>query len=66
MIVFGEPSLRRTLLEFAEHYHTERNHQGVGYRIRFPDFDVAERKGGVAHRKRSGGPLTYSCYGEAA
>ena len=28
LILFGEPSLRRVLSEFIDHYHFERNHQG--------------------------------------
>jgi hypothetical protein len=28
LILFGEGSLKRALTEFAEHYHSERNHQG--------------------------------------
>ena len=28
LIFFGEASLRKALLEFTEHYHEERNHQG--------------------------------------
>ena len=30
MIFFGEPSLRRALQEYVEHYHRERPHQGIG------------------------------------
>ena len=30
LILFGEASLRRTLSEFIDHYHSERNHQGKG------------------------------------
>ena len=30
VIPFGERHLRRTLAEFIEHYHGERNHQGLG------------------------------------
>jgi transposase InsO family protein len=30
MIFFGEASLRRAPNEFMEHYHRERNHQGMG------------------------------------
>lgn len=29
MIFFGQASLDRAIREFAEHYHTERNHQGL-------------------------------------
>jgi hypothetical protein len=34
MILFGEASLRRALREFDSHYHTERNHQDVGNRLK--------------------------------
>ena len=30
LILFGESSLRRALVEFQAHYHAERNHQGTG------------------------------------
>jgi hypothetical protein len=29
VIVFGERHRRRTIAEFVEHYHGERNHQGL-------------------------------------
>ena len=29
MILFGEGSLRKAIQEFMEHYHRERNHQGL-------------------------------------
>jgi len=28
VVLFGERSLRRALVEYVEHYHAERNHQG--------------------------------------
>lgn len=33
MILFGEGSLRKAIHEFIEHYHRERNHQGLGNRL---------------------------------
>jgi hypothetical protein len=30
VILFGERSLQRSLSEYVEHYHAERNHQGRG------------------------------------
>ena len=59
MILFGESSLRRATAEFVEHYHKERNHQGMDNRILFPAFDAVKPKGGVARRKRLGGMLNY-------
>ncbi len=37
VILLGERSLRRALNECVEHYHAERNHQGKGNVILFPD-----------------------------
>ena len=33
MILFGEGSLRKAIQAFVEHYHHERNHQGLGNRL---------------------------------
>ena len=30
MVLFGEKALRKAVGEFITHYHTERNHQGIG------------------------------------
>ena len=37
MILFGEGSLRRASGEFLAHYHRERNHQGLGNQLIFPE-----------------------------
>jgi len=37
LILFGEASLRRALTELLAHYHEERNHQGVGNVLLFPN-----------------------------
>jgi len=37
LILFGEDPLSRTLAEFSTHYHGERNHQGKGNKLLFPD-----------------------------
>ena len=36
MILIGEASLRRAVAEFIEHYHRERNHQGLGNQLIVP------------------------------
>ena len=36
LILVGEASLRRSVREFVEHYHVERNHQGLGNRLILP------------------------------
>lgn len=65
MILFGELSLRRTVFEFVEQYHKERNYQGRENKILQPAFDRGDLSGPVACRKRLGGMLNYY-YREAA
>jgi putative transposase len=59
MILVGEASLRRAIDEFIVHYHSERNHQGLGNElIREPDRDgTADRP--VRRRQRLGGMLSF-------
>ena len=58
LVLFGEDSLRRTLLEFLSHYHEERNHQGVGNVLLFPVGEPAN-DGPVACKERLGGLLKF-------
>jgi putative transposase len=58
MILFGEGSLRTTVREFVAHYHTERNHQGIGNILIVPDRKFS-RSGPVRCRSRLGGMLNY-------
>jgi len=61
LILFGEGPLSRVLTEYSRHYHHERNHQGKGNRLLFPD--VSEKRypssRNVACRQRLGGLLKY-------
>ena len=59
MIFFGEASLRRAIREFMEHYHHERNHQGLDNRLIDPLTRVGSVDGAVACRERLGGVLRY-------
>jgi transposase InsO family protein len=59
MILFGEGSLRKTIREFVAHYHSERNHQGVGNRLLIPDESHAGNTGAIRRRERLGGMLNY-------
>ena len=63
LILFGEGSLKRALTEFAQHYHTERNHQGKDNVLLFPSPDEmkASTNGSVQCRERLGGLLRYYC-----
>jgi putative transposase len=66
LILFGEGPLSRTLAEFSAHYHSERNHQGKGNKLLFPEpgDEPIQRGQTVACRHRLGGLLKY--YGRAA
>ena len=60
MILIGEGSLRRAVDQFCEHYHRERNHQGLENKIIEPEFGSAGRfEGKVQCRERLGGLLRY-------
>ena len=63
MIPFGARHLRRMIAEFVEHYHGERNHQGLGNELidRAPAMDTV---GHIRRRQRLGGLLNY--YARAA
>ncbi len=59
MIFFGERSLRNAIRDFLEHYHHERNHQGLENRLIDPLHEIGLRAGSVACRERLGGVLRY-------
>ena len=59
MIFFGENSLRRAVGAYLEHYHAERNHQGLGNHIIEPTDEVGRVDGPVECRERLGGLLRY-------
>jgi putative transposase len=59
MIFFGENSLRRAICSFVEHYHSERNHQGLGNQLIEPVEGVGYSEGEVKRRERLGGLLNY-------
>ncbi len=57
MIFFGESSLRRTILAYLDHYHSERSHQGIGNEV--IDGTAAASGGDVRCRERLGGILKH-------
>jgi transposase InsO family protein len=63
VIVFGERHLRRTIAEFVEHYHGERNHQGLENEL-IEGPPAAGCAGRIRRRQRLGGLLNY--YARAA
>jgi putative transposase len=65
MVVLGERHLRTAIAEYMQHYHRERNHQGMGDRLLMPGNGVGGAEGRIACRERLGGTLKYY-YREAA
>jgi transposase InsO family protein len=59
MIFFGEKMLRTAIGEFLEHYHAERNHQGLGNQLIDAGEEVGRSEGEVQCRDRIGGLLRY-------
>ena len=45
--------------EYVAHYHTERNHQGLGNTIMQPAKGVGAKTGKIMRRERLGGLLSY-------
>jgi transposase InsO family protein len=61
LIITSESMLRHVIRQFVDHYHTERNHQGLGNIIPFPKPEVRNinRNGTVIKESRLGGLLNY-------
>ena len=58
IIPIGERHFRRVIMEFVEHYHRERNHQGLDNRL-IAGTPVTDRTGRVRCRRRLGGLLNF-------
>jgi putative transposase len=65
LVPLGERHLRLAISEFVEHYHLERNHQGLDNRlittVVVPTNDNADPDAPVERRERLGGLLNYYC-----
>ncbi len=59
VVPLGEGHLRRTVGEFVAHYHSERNHQGLGNLIPCPAHPLAAARGPIRRRERLGGLLNF-------
>lgn len=59
MILFSAKSLRIAIQNFVQHYHAERNHQGLDNRLISPEPKHLENTGEVQKRQRLGGVLNY-------
>jgi transposase InsO family protein len=59
IIPLGERHLRAVLRDFVDHYHGERNHQGLGNVIPFPSRHSASPVGHIGRHERLGGILSF-------
>jgi transposase InsO family protein len=59
IVPLGEAHLRHVVREYVEHYHAERNHQGLGNVIPFPARASPVLRGPVRARERLGGILKF-------
>jgi transposase InsO family protein len=58
MILFGERGLKTALREYTEHYHQERNHQGIENQLIVPATAVVG-SASIERKKRLGGLLSH-------
>jgi putative transposase len=61
MIFIGHASLRRAVAEYLNHYHAERNHQGLENRLIHAPAAVTANVGAIYRRARLGGMLNFYC-----
>jgi transposase InsO family protein len=59
LMLLGERHLRRAVKEFVEHYHLERNHQGLDSRLLTAPTESRNNNVPVTRRERLGGLLSY-------
>ena len=59
IIPLGERHLRKAVKEFTEHYHIERNHQGLNNELIEKPSDAPNMDGAVECQERLGGVLNY-------
>ena len=61
MIFIGQASLRRAVAEYMDHYHGERNHQGLDNRLIRAVPSSVQGVGMVRRKQRLGGMLNFYC-----
>ncbi len=59
IIPLGERHLRSAVKEYTEHYHLERNHQGLENELIEGQGGAVDRSGAVERQERLGGILNY-------
>jgi len=65
ILFIGQASLRRAVAEYVDHYHGERNHQGLGNELIYRSAAIAAHDAPIHRRRRLGGMLNFY-YREAA
>jgi transposase InsO family protein len=59
MVMLGEAALSYAIHQYLTHYHTERNHQGLGNQLIAPEPGIGSHSSQVRCRERLGGLLRY-------
>ena len=59
IIPLGERHLRNAVREYAEHYHVERNHQGIDNKLIDDQQSMTSMSGDIERSERLGGVLNY-------
>jgi transposase InsO family protein len=59
IVPLGEQHLRHAVKEYTEHYHVERNHQGLDNRLIEEQPGVVDMNSAVVRQERLGGVLNY-------
>lgn len=59
VVPLGERHLRHVISEYVEHFHTERNHQGLANVIPFPETTPGNDRVAIERRERFGGLLSH-------
>jgi len=59
LVLLGEQHLRRAVREFVDHYHLERNHQGLANRLLTAPSPPMNDNGPIVRRERLGGILNF-------
>jgi putative transposase len=59
IIPLGEQHLRHAVKEYAEHYHVERNHQGLDNRLVEEGNGAVDMNSAIERRERLGAVLNY-------
>jgi len=58
LLLFGEDGLKKALSEYVQHYHQERNHQGLENRLLFPEVQLSTKRP-IERKQRMGGLLNF-------